>query len=278
MLGNFQFPPQGFGPGSQPEDGDGQQLDYLAMPSGMRTFEGHMPEIEDADALAPALDLLAAVAGACDEAAAGAGQAFDLTALDAVNRRFVAETMGEGEVSCLIAGQSEVRAQESVFAGVWMVSGAGIDRIEVGPVPRDVTLRAFQSVEPAVGLLAARNPGVVNSPALITELMDQSQTWRAGQMPHVVNLSLLPHTPEDLEFLDIALGRGSVTMLSRGYGNCRVTATGLNHVWRVQFFNSMDTLILDTFEVTDVPEVAIAAREDFEDSAGRLREVLEAVQ
>jgi hydrogenase-1 operon protein HyaF len=47
------------------------------------------------------------------------------------------------------------------------------------------------------------------------------------------------------------------------------------NVWRVQFFNSMDTLILDTFEVTDIPVAALAASEDFADSAARIRDVLE---
>jgi hydrogenase-1 operon protein HyaF len=40
----------------------------------------------------------------------------------------------------------------------------------------------------------------------------------------------------------------------------------------------MDVLILDTFEVTAMPEVALAADEDLTDSAGRLREVLEAIR
>ncbi|MCE8470492.1 hydrogenase expression/formation protein, partial [Rhodovulum sulfidophilum] len=61
-------------------------------------------------------------------------------------------------------------------------------------------------------------------------------------------------------------------------GNCRVAATATPNVWRVQFFNSMDSLILDTFEVTDMPEVALAAPEDLTDSAARLREVLEAIR
>lgn len=46
----------------------------------------------------------------------------------------------------------------------------------------------------------------------------------------------------------------------------------------MQFFNSMDTLILDTFEVTTMPEVAIAAKEDLVDSAERIVEVLEAIR
>jgi hydrogenase-1 operon protein HyaF len=108
--------------------------------------------------------------------------------------------------------------------------------------------------------------------------MDKSLGYRPGQEIHVVNLTLLPHTEEDLAWLDEALGEGAVTILSRGYGNCRITATAQAHVWRVQFYNSMDVLILDTFEVTAMPEVVLAAAEDLADSAGRLREVLEAIR
>jgi hydrogenase-1 operon protein HyaF len=121
-------------------------------------------------------------------------------------------------------------------------------------------------------------PGLANAPAILSELMDKSATQPAGSMPHVVNLSLLPHTPEDLAWLDEALGEGAVTVLSRGYGNCRITATGQARVWRVQFFNSMDTLILDTYEVTEMPEVALAAEVDLADSARRIRDVIEAIQ
>jgi hydrogenase-1 operon protein HyaF len=106
--------------------------------------------------------------------------------------------------------------------------------------------------------------------------MDKSRTHRGE--PHIINLSLLPHTPEDLTWLDEALGEGAVTILSRGYGNCRITATGQAQVWKVQFYNSMDTLILDTYEVTEMPEVALAAAEDLADSATRIRDVIEAIR
>jgi hydrogenase-1 operon protein HyaF len=42
----------------------------------------------------------------------------------------------------------------------------------------------------------------------------------------------------------------------------------------VQYFNSMDHLILNTIEVATVPEVALAAPEDFSDSLERLDEWL----
>ena len=105
-----------------------------------------------------------------------------------------------------------------------------------------------------------------------------SAGYRPDDPVHCINLTLLPHTEEDLAWLEAALGTGSVEILSRGYGNCRVTATATPQVWRVQFFNSMDTSILDTYEVTAVPEVVLAATEDLADSGERLLEVLEAIR
>ena len=46
----------------------------------------------------------------------------------------------------------------------------------------------------------------------------------------------------------------------------------------MQFYNSDDKLILNTLEVTDVPAAALAAQEDIDDSAARLREILNALQ
>ena len=275
MIRDFQIPPTGFGPGSQPAPEDGAELEYMELPSDMRTYAPRIPMVEANEALSPALELMRRIAKAAGEVARGSKpQSFDLSALDAANRRLIAETMGEGEVAMKIRGIPALSVQESVFAGIWCITGSGIDRIEVAMVPEAARDHAFvPSVEKSV---APAGPGVVNAPALVAELEDKSASF-AGEL-HVVNLTLLPHTEEDLVWLGTRLGQGATDILSRGYGNCRVKATATPHVWRVQFFNSMDTLILDTFEVTDVPEVAIAAAEDLADSAKRLVEVIEAIQ
>jgi hydrogenase-1 operon protein HyaF len=278
MISGFQLPPIGFGPGSQPDEGD-VELAYMALPSGMRTYAPHLPDVDDPASVAPALRTLADIAEACEVAAATRRAAsFDLSGLEPASRALMAETLGQGEVSMKVRGIPAVAVQESVFAGVWCLAGAGIDCVEVAAVPQIAVKRAFLVHRPAVGALALRGPGVVNAPALLAELMDRSGRWQTGMAPHVVNLTLLPHTKEDLEWLAEALGEGAVTILSRGYGNCRITATAQTHVWRVQFFNSMDALILDTFEVTDMPDVALAAPEDLADSGARIREVLEAIR
>ncbi|WP_413205881.1 hydrogenase expression/formation protein [Rhodospirillum sp. A1_3_36] len=281
MLNNFTRPPIGFGAGSQPASGDGQELEYMPLPKDMRTFQAHLPEVEDPDALAPALALMEAIAEAC-ATHSGQDKAFDLAGLDTANRALLDETLGRGEVSADLfdADQGKVTVQitESVFAGVWTVIGDGPDRVEVSPMPKVVGERAFRPSDAGLGSLTPVLPGVVNAPPLVTEMMDKSASWRPGSDVHVINLSLLPHTPEDLSHLDMALGSGSVAIASRGYGDCRIRATALANVWKVQFFNSMDAMILDTYEVTGVPEVAMAAREDLEDSAERLREVLESIR
>jgi hydrogenase-1 operon protein HyaF len=120
--------------------------------------------------------------------------------------------------------------------------------------------------------------GIMNAPAILNELVDKSRSHQPGQSAHVINFSLLPVSPEDLEYIFDALGVGSVTILSRGYGNCRITSTRLAHVWWVQYFNSMDQIILNTIEVVDVPEVALAADEDYQDSIERLGEWLVAMR
>jgi hydrogenase-1 operon protein HyaF len=137
--------------------------------------------------------------------------------------------------------------------------------------------RAFDPAAGRVEIGGRIARGVVNAPPVLVELADRAAAWKVGNPPHVVNLTLLPQTAEDLDFLRSRLGTGNVTLLSRGYGNCRVTATGLRNVWWVQYFNSEDALILNTLEVADIPAVALAAPEDIEDSAKRLAEILETV-
>ncbi|MCA0869535.1 hydrogenase expression/formation protein [Seohaeicola saemankumensis] len=278
MVSNFHLPPTGYGPGSQPSD-EGAELEYMQLPQDMRAYTAHIPEVEFNPALTAAMEVMGQIARAADSAArGGANTRFDLSGLNAENRALVAETMGHGEVSIRMHGIPAVAAQESVFAGIWSLKGAGLDAIEVGPVPAQARSRAFEPLRNGQGAQAAKTPAVINAPPLLVELTDKSRAYTAEDEVHVINLSLLPHTEDDLAWLDMALGQGSVDILSRGYGNCRVTSTAMPHVWKVQFFNSMDTLILDTYEVTDMPEVAIAAPEDLADSAGRLREVLEAIR
>ncbi|MGR7994184.1 hydrogenase expression/formation protein [Xanthobacter sp. ZOL 2024] len=272
--------PMGFGPGSQPT-AEEEGLAYLPMPSGMRIFEAHLPEVEDKARFAPALEVVAEILDALKAWTPGGSLTIPLSHLDADNLALVDETLGEGEVAVKVAGADgrAMEIQEATFAGVWRLRGAaGADRVEVGAFPRGAILRAHDpnwAIDTAT--LSEGGPGIFNAPTLLVEIEHRTRSLTPGAPPHVINLSLLPHTPEDLAMLDARLGQGATVVLSRGYGNCRIDAAALKGVWRVRFYNSTDMLILDTIELCEVPEVACAAAEDIADSAERLADVLVAI-
>lgn len=286
-MKDFPIPLVALGPGTQHED---ESLDYLPLPKDMSTYRPPvLPEPEELVGLDQARAALQQVLALLEQGAEGGPPGLvRLGRLAPRDFRIVNQVLGEGEASAIVqlgAGNLEVRVQESVFAGVWRLMTWRLeegrdpelvdDAIEVGPVPSLFAATAAEDVwaEPPQwsGPLP---PNVQNAPLLVDEIRDQVARWQPGQVSHVVNLTLLPVTPEDIGFLDHQLGTGRVLMLSRGYGNCRISNTRLPNCWRVVYYNSMDKVILNTVEVVDMPEVAMAAPEDLRDSHERLREVM----
>ncbi|MFA7095666.1 MAG: hydrogenase expression/formation protein [Gammaproteobacteria bacterium] len=256
------------------------------MPKGMATHQPIvLPELEDSQRFKPALALLRELSTRLDGYRVGtAPVSLDLSLLDEPNRSFVNQMLGEGEVSIRVEGVRRAVIQESVLAGVWLVretDAAGRvvrDTVEAGEIPALVqeAVRAGPVDCPLIGdIPQGVSAGLVSAMPLLTEIQERVRAHRPGQAAHVINLSLLPVSAEDLQFLSAVLGTGTVYILSRGYGNCRITNAGIAKVWWVQYYNSTDALILNTLEIGDVPAAACAAPEDIEDSAQRLRETLE---
>jgi hydrogenase-1 operon protein HyaF len=266
-----------FGPGSQP---DADPVDFMVLPREMSTYRApQVPEPAVAASHAAALAVLHAALAALRRCVAGeAVEPIELCALGQADRLLVNQILGEGEVSAQVAGEPGVQAQESVFAGVWRVvyRDAGAvqrDTLEVGPFPRAVAAAAGAAAMPP--LPASLPADTMNAPALLEEMRLRAVAWAPGAASHVVNLTLLPLSAGDRALFEAQLGRGDVMALSRGYGNCRIVDTRVARLWRVTYYNSQDMVILDTFEVSDVPEVACAAAQDLEDSVERLAEVLQ---
>lgn len=278
----FPIPLVALGPGSQVED---EPLNVLSLPSDMDTYRP--PPLPEPEAFADRPQARAALAQVLEQLARAAqgdaGGRVSLRGLPVEDLRLVNQMLGEGEASALVSADGvddEVHVQESVFAGVWRVltvrDGVCLDDVvEVGPIPARLREVADEDAQaPVPPWRGPWPPQVQNAPLLVEEIRDQVDRWRPGQPPHVVNLSLLPVTPEDIAYLDHQLGTGRVLLLSRGYGNCRISNTRLPHCWRVVYYNSMDKVILNTVEVVDLPEVALAAPEDLRDSQARLNDVL----
>lgn len=262
------------GPGTQPEEE--LPLNMLGVPSDMHTFR---PPVIDSEA-APevyraALDVLRHVLAGLETLTGESAQSFRMSMLDlepAVLKE-ANEMLGQGEVSVLAEG---LTAQETMFTGIWRIRSDGMDDLEASPFPTALRQLAAARRVPAEPI-DAPPANLMNAPALLAEIRDVSARCRPGDAAHVINLSLLPVTPEDTDYLDTMLGRGGLSVLSRGFGNCRITATAYPHVWWVQYFNSMEKLILNSVEVVDVPAVALAATEDFADSRERLAEWIESL-
>lgn len=278
----FPIPVVGIGPGSQPVDPD---LSYMPMPRELDGFD--MPYLPTAEETAHLSDAKALVGELIRRMQAWDGHSepypsLTLNHLDRESRTLISQLLGEGEVSARVkcVDGRELLIQESVFAGVWRVlelSADGqplTDRIEAGPMPvavwqqaRAFGRREFTPFDPA-------GVALMNAPAVLAEVAERVANYRDGDEDHVINFSLLPMTPEDMAYIDANLSGGNSGVFSRGYGKCRVMATRLQNVWRVQYFNGMNAILLDTLEISRLPEVALAAADDIADAIDRLQEAL----
>jgi hydrogenase-1 operon protein HyaF len=269
------------GPGSQPVGEDGQPLSYIDMPSDMATFQlPQTPQPEAVDGLIGARDAMMWLKRAlADYDKSTEPLLANLTALDDENRDLVNQILGEGEVSINFSGAFRARSQEAVLAGVWRTlyldedEKVCCDILEVADVPH--TVRIPDGRDRAVNADTKDVPAELNNAlAVLVELEAACAAYEDASTRHSINLTLLPLSDDDLEFVDERLGRGPVDTLSRAYGKCQVSSTLTPNVWWVRYYNSMGTLILNTLEVTDVPEAIVAAPEDLHDSAMRLDDIL----
>ncbi|WP_310452336.1 hydrogenase expression/formation protein [Sulfuritalea sp.] len=264
------------GPGSQPlED---EVLITLDVPNDVHAFRPPLVELDaPPEVAAAALAFLQQLLAALRATPFAATQAVRFSLLDFAPavRDEINELLGEGEVSILTAG--DLRAQETAFTGIWRIHGEGIDDVEASAFPRalrELAMARQLSLTPA----PVPPADLMNAPALHHEIRSLSAQWSAGRAAHVINLSLLPATPDDLAWLDRQLGRISFSILSRGFGNCRITATALPFVWWVQYFNNMEKLILNSLEIVDLPAVALAAAEDYAETIVRLDEWIASIE
>ena len=273
------IPVRVLGPGSQPAEEDGQTLSYMSMPSDMQTFvRPDVPEPENVRDLVAARDamqwLLGALADPGDQP-----KLANLAALDDESRALVNQILGEGEVSVTRTGPVPSKTQESVLAGVWRTlyedpAGAIVaDLLEVAAVPH-VVVQPDPQARPIDTRHESVPDGINNALPILVELQAKLDEYLATRQPHVINLTLLPLSEEEVAFVDDRLGRGPVDVLSRAYGKCQVTSTLTPNVWWVRYYNSMGTLILNTLEIVEVPQVVLAAPEDIADSAQRLADII----
>jgi hydrogenase-1 operon protein HyaF len=271
------------GQGSQPQEIDGANLDFMRLPNTMTTYT--MPQVRidlDSQTITQVKTILQEVLAALQHFDATNDNSFNVRMLTDKEVAFLNEILGEGEVSIIQQDDILTQIQESVLAGVWRIQCFELnsgklcyDAIEVGDIPLIIKEYTFENAAQQLHFEKENLPaGLMNALPLVAELNAACTAYAATKQTHVINLSLLPQTEQDLAFLYQLLGKGTTSILSRSYGTNRITSTATDKVWWVQYFNSQDSLILNTLEVCEVPSVACAAIEDLADSAIRLAEIL----
>lgn len=201
----------------------------------------------------------------------------DTAGLDRLSHQALLEMLGEGEVKgSLSLDAVNYSLVESVLPGLWRIEGSdGSEWLEVGPVPA-IIQAASLSLRQAPISLPSDVPGVMNGLAVLAEINEHAANWHEGIAANrVLNFTLLPMAPQDHQLLTDALGRADLVLESAGFGNCRVMATTVRHVWAVQYVNAMGHTILDTIEVGRIPDAVLAASQDLEDSAQRFDDILD---
>ena len=274
-----EIPVHVVGPGSQPQEE--QKLSYIDMPGQMEQYSApYVPDLDAVQRLDGARAAMQWLRQALADYRCGSEPMIaDLSALDEESRELVNQILGEGEVSVTFTGGSTARTQESVLAGIWRTlyfddeGRVGCDLLEVADAPH--TVRAASTDGRPIDTSAPEEAAEIpNALPILVELESQLANFREGGSPHSINLSLLPLSEPELEFLDARLGRGSVDILSRAYGKCQVISTLTPNVWWVRYYNAISTLILNSLEVVAIPQVVCAAPEDLRDSAKRLNNIL----
>jgi len=271
-------------PGELPAaEGSDEQLRLIGMPTGLvRPARQALAADQLTAAARTRLHEITADLRSRTEDPSAPPRRFSLADLDEADKATVADILGEGDVWAKVGvDNSYWRVVESVLAGVWRLEASAADGttgewIEVGAVPRPILEAAARLPRASIEIPAQMPQGAMNAPALLVELQERSSKYRPGEDNHIINFTLLPITEVDADVLTGVLGQIPLVIRSGGYGSSRVFATGLRYVWAVQYINGMGSVILDTLEIGGVPISVLAAKEDFEDSAERLAEILEA--
>jgi hydrogenase-1 operon protein HyaF len=255
------------------------ELDLLGVPDGAKPRPA-LNGIKIERAPPTVLALLRALCAGLTEAAeeSGPSRRYEVEELSAPERAELFDILGQGEAYAAIGGEPEFQIQETVLPGLWRIrserSGIAREWLEIADVPDAVRRAAAHHTFQILHVPGESPEGTMNAPAILFEIAAKMAAVAPGAPNEVINFTLLPLTQADAAWIARVLGVGPINAISSGFGDCRITSTAFRNVWAVQYLNAMGTVILDTIEIGDVPKAFCAAREDFEDSAARLHEII----
>lgn len=101
-----------------------------------------------------------------------------------------------------------------------------------------------------------------NAPPLLRELSEQVKRLLADGEPSAIDLSALPLTPADLDWLHDKLGNGEIAITLQANGESTLNETACPGVWWVTHHNEQGAVTSQFIEVAFVPELVKAHPQD----------------
>ncbi len=101
-----------------------------------------------------------------------------------------------------------------------------------------------------------------NAPPLLRELAEQVKRLLATGEASAIDLSALPLTPADLDWLREKLGTGEISISLQANGESTLNETACPGVWWVTHHNEQGAVTSQFIEVTWVPELVKAHPQD----------------
>jgi hydrogenase-1 operon protein HyaF len=109
----------------------------------------------------------------------------------------------------------------------------------------------------------SNEPGLSgNAPPLLREVVELVRRLLDSGETSAIDLSALPLTPADLEWLQDMLGAGEINVTLQASGESTLNETACSGVWWVTHHNEKGTVTAQFIEIAFVPELVKAHPQD----------------
>jgi len=114
-----------------------------------------------------------------------------------------------------------------------------------------------------IHIVPSAEPGLTgNAPPLLRELAEQVKRLLASGESSAIDLSALPLTPADLDWLREKLGTGEIRVTLQANGESTLNETACPGIWWVTHHNEQGAVTSQLIEVALVPELVKAHPQD----------------
>jgi len=114
-----------------------------------------------------------------------------------------------------------------------------------------------------IHFVPSAEPGLTgNAPPLLRELAEQVKRLLATGESSAIDLSALPLTPADLEWLHDKLGSGEIAITLQANGESTLNETACPGIWWITHHNEQGAVTSQLIEVAFVPELVKAHPQD----------------